>query len=110
MTQLQPKVKLHFKIPTYYNDGNPIDENEFISVKNYFIGSYGGLSTGAPSSGYWMDLGVIYKDETIEYMVLIERERFRSDVEPGLLREIESFKKRFRQLEISCYYHDVVST
>ena len=75
MTRLRPKVKLRFKLPTYYNDGSPIDENEFISVKNYFIGSYGGLSTGAPSSGYWMDLGVIYKDETIEYMVLIERGR-----------------------------------
>lgn len=110
MTRLQPKVKLHFKLPTSYNNGSPVDENEFISVKNYFLRSYGGLSTSAPSFGYWMNSKVTYKDETIEYMILIEKERFHFDVEPDLPKVIKRFKDQFQQLEISCHYHDVVST
>ncbi len=110
MTLLQPKVKLHFKLPTFYNDGNPVDENKFILVKNYFIDTYGGLSIDTPSTGYWVESGVIYRDETIEYMILIKKEQFSSEVEPNLSNEIENFKKQFQQLEISCYYHDVIST
>ena len=93
-----------------YNDGTPVGPDQFILVKNYFLDKYGGLSIDNPSVGYWKDSGVTYTDQTMEYMILIEKTRFESDVEPVLLDEIEQFKKQFKQLEILCYYHEVTST
>lgn len=110
MSRLERKVKLHFKLPTVYNDGTPINPSEFIRVKNYFLDTYGGLSIDNPTTGYWQDSGVTYTDETIEYMVLIGKDRFDKQVKPNLINQIEKFKKRFKQLEILCYYHDVMST
>ncbi len=42
MSKLIPKVKLHFKLPTRYNDNTRIDAEEFVNVKAYFMNTYDG--------------------------------------------------------------------
>ncbi len=110
MTFFQEKIKSHFKFPTYYNDGSPVSPEEYLLMKDYFIEKYGGLSVDIPTLGYWKESGVVYKDETIEYVVFIEKTKFENEVESDLPNEIEQFKKRFKHLDILCYYHSVVST
>lgn len=111
MTKLEPKVKLHFKLPTYYNNGKPINAKKFVKVKQYFLKIAKGVSIDTPSTGYWAESGgTVYHDETIEHMILIKKGEFYSNIEPSLPNMIKDFKKQFKQLEILCYYHDVVST
>ena len=110
MSKITPKVKLHFKLPTRYDDNTRIAEKEFVDVKNYFMRTYGGLSIGSKTLGYWMDSNVEYRDTTIEYMVLVEKKRFAKQVKPNIEQEICRFKEQFKQLGILCYYHDVCST
>jgi len=52
LTNLQDKIKLHFKLPTNHNDQTPIPDREWIDVKNYFVELYGGLTVDSPSSGF----------------------------------------------------------
>lgn len=51
-----------------------------------------------------------YKDETVEYLVLSDKNRFFRKVKPNLMKQIQKFKKDFKQIEILCYYHNVIST
>lgn len=110
LSHLQKKIKLHFKLTTSYNDGTPVDPDAFVQVKDYFLDEYGGLSIDNPMTGYWRYSGITYTDQTIEFMILVEKTRFDSNVEPNLLSEINKFKEQFKQLEILCYYHEVTST
>lgn len=110
MTKFKPKVKLHFKIPVYYNNGKSVNAEKFVNVKNHLMEIYGGLTIDTPAMGYWVESKVEYQDKTIEYMILVGKEKFYSKIEPKLLDEIENFKKEFEQLEILCYYYDVIST
>lgn len=110
MSHLQKKVKLHFKLPTRYNDGREIPDEEYARVKDYFIDNYGGLSTSLPSPGYWKsDSGIIFTDETIEYFTLIPQTTFNKKVKSKIPKQIDNFKSQFKQLEILCYYHAVMS-
>ncbi|MDE1728768.1 MAG: hypothetical protein KGH81_06275 [Thaumarchaeota archaeon] len=110
MSRLQKKVKLHFKLPTRYNDGREIADKEYVRVKGYFIDSYGGLSTNLPLTGYWKsDSGIIFTDETIEYFTFISQTTFDKKVKSQITKQIDDFKSQFKQLEILCYYHTVMS-
>ena len=110
MSKLKNKVKLHFKLPTSYNNKKSIPAKEFIKVKNFFIDNYGGLTVDSPSTGYWKDSGISYTDEVIEYTIFIEKKMFDNKVKKTLNNQIERFKNQFKQLEILCYYHSVMST
>ena len=110
MTQLHNKIKLHFKFPLTYNDGDPVPDKEFVKAKNYFIDTYDGLTIEGRSTGYWKHSSVLYSDETVEYFVMIEKKLFNKRVKQSLPKEINKFKGQFRQLEILCYYYDVMST
>lgn len=110
MSKLKRKVKLHFKLPTADNNKKPIPAKKFIDTKNFFIDTYGGLTVDNPSEGYWKDSGMLYTDETMEYIVFIDKKIFDKKVKGTLNKQIEKFKKQFKQLEILCYYHDVMST
>lgn len=110
MTEIQPKIKLHFRFPLEYNDHARVPDDKFVEAKNYFIVKYEGLTITGTSIGFWIQSGVEYRDETIEYFVFIEKNKFLLEVKPNLVDNINKFKKDFRQLEILCYYHDVFST
>ncbi len=99
MSRLQKKVKLHFKLPTRYNDGREIPDEEY--VKDYFIDDYGGLSTSLPLAGYWKsDSEIIFTDETIEYFTLIPQTTFNKKVKSKIPKQIDNFKSQFKQLKI----------
>lgn len=110
MSRLQSKVKLHFRLPLSYNNGKPIPNQEFIDAKNYFISKYDGLTVTGIATGYWKHAEMSYSDETVEYFVLIKEKTFDKKVKSGISKEISKFKKQFKQLEILCYYHTVMST
>jgi hypothetical protein len=110
VSKLQNKVKLHFKFPLAYNDGTKVPDKEFRDAKNYFIDTYEGLTVSGTSTGYWKHSGLLYADETVEYFVLIENGKFSKKVKPKLNSEIDKFRRKFRQIEILCYYHNVMST
>lgn len=110
MSKLTSKIKLHFKLPTTYNNKKQIPADEFIKVKNYFIDTYGGLTIDSPSAGFWKDDGIVYHDQILEYTIFIEKKIFDRKVKTSLDKQIDAFKKQFKQLEILCYYHPIMST
>ena len=110
MSQFKPKIKLHFKLPSVYNDGVEIDKDNFLAIKSYFLKNYGGLTIGGMETGYWIDSDILYKDAVFECTVIIPKQKFDESVRPNLERMVESFKRRFGQKEILCYYHEVTAT
>lgn len=110
MSKIQNKVKLHFKFPLAYNNGTKVPDEEFRLAKNYFIDTYEGLTVSGTATGYWKHSGLLYTDETVEYFVLIENKKFSNKVKKTLNSEIDKFRKQFKQIEILCYYHNVMST
>lgn len=92
MQKLQNKVKLHFKLPIFYNDGNPVELQKLADVKNYFIETYGGLTIDSESSGYWKDDGALFKDQVLEYSVFIPQSRFKK-IKNAIPQQIEKFRK-----------------
>ncbi|MDE1762821.1 MAG: hypothetical protein KGH88_01065 [Thaumarchaeota archaeon] len=109
MQKLQKKVKLHFKLPIFYNDGKPVEPQKLANAKNYFIDTYGGLTVDGESEGYWQDQGALFKDQMLEYSVFIPRTKF-SKIKNTIPKQIDKFRNQFKQIEIFCYYHNVVST
>lgn len=110
MSKLQNKVKLHFKFPLEFNDHTRVPDEKFIESKNFFMDNYEGLSISGTTAGYWIYSGMEYKDETVEYFVLINKAKFLKKVKPKLMKQIKKFEKDFKQIEILCYYHNVIST
>ena len=110
MSKLQSKVKLHFKFPLTFNDHTKVPDEKFIKAKNFFMDNYEALTISGTSIGYWTHSGMEYKDETVEYFVLIDKNKFLKTVKPKLMKQIKQFEKEFKQIEILCYYHNVIST
>ena len=108
--RLTKKVKLHYKLPTFYNNGKHISTKIMKEVKDFFISNYGGLSVDSPSEGYWDDKGLVFKDVNLEYSVFIPKQKFETEVKKQIPKHIEKFKRDFDQLAIFCYYHDVSCT
>ncbi|MDE1863588.1 MAG: hypothetical protein KGI33_11855 [Thaumarchaeota archaeon] len=109
MQKLHNKVKLHFKLPIFYNDGTPVESQKLANAKNYFIETYGGLTVDGESEGYWKDDGVLFKDHMMEYSVFIPQNKF-NKVRNTIPKQITRFRKEFEQIEIFCYYHNVIAT
>jgi hypothetical protein len=107
---LQNKVKLHYKLPTNYNNGDPIPDEDIIEVKNFFVDRYNGLSIDSPSEGYWKEDGFVYQDTNLEFSIIIPKTKFKREVKNEIPKHLDRFKKDFQQLAILCYYHDVMST
>ncbi len=107
---LENKVKLHYKLPTNYNNGDPIPDQAIVDVKNFFVDRYEGLSVDSPSEGYWKEDGFVYQDTNLEFSIFIPKAKFERQVKREIPEHIEKFRRDFRQLAILCYYHDVVST
>jgi len=72
--------------------------------------NYEGLTISGTSIGYWSHFGIEYKDETVEYFALIDKNKFLKIIKPKLMKQIKKFEKEFKQIEILCYYHNVIST
>ena len=108
--RLVKKVKLHYRLPKFHNDGTRISGKKIKKVKNFFISNYGGLSVDSPSEGYWEDEGFVFKDVNLEYSIFIPKRKFETKVKKQIPKHIEKFKKDFDQLAILCYHHDVTST
>lgn len=107
---LTKKVKLHYKLPKFNNDGKPISGKKIKEIKNFFISKYGGLSVDSPSEGYWEDEGFVFKDVNLEYSIFIPKQKFEKQTKKEISKHITKFKKDFEQLAILCYYYDVTST
>lgn len=107
---LTKKVKLHYKLPKFDNDGKAIPGETIQKVKNFFIIKYGGLSVDSPSEGYWEDEGFVFKDVNLEYSIFVPKQKFDKQVKKEIPAHVAKFKNDFKQLAILCYYHDVMST
>ena len=94
---------------TNYNDGKPVEPQKLAAAMNYFIDTYGGLTVDSKSEGYWKDKGVLFKDQIMEYSVFIPQNRF-NKMKKMIPKQIDNFKKQFKQIEIFCYYYSVMST
>ena len=110
MQLLTKKVKLHYKLPKYYNNGKKIPTKKLIMVKNFFVDRYGGLSVDSPSEGYWLENGFMFKDVNYDYSIFISKTKFERSVKKQIPNHIKKFKKEFDQLAIFCYYYNVMST
>ena len=106
--RLTKKVKLHYKLPKFDNEGKTISGTKIQDVKNFFISKYGGLSVDSPSEGYWEDGGFVFKDVNLECSIFIPKQKFEKQVKKEIPIHIAKFKKDFEQLAILCYYHGIV--
>lgn len=108
-----PKILLHIKLPTAFNDGRNIPVSYFIDLEKKLVKEYGGYTRVIPPSrGEWEDKksGKVYLDLSMTYEVFIEKNRFEDTVKPNLDDLIEKLKEKFEQKAMACYYFDVVST
>jgi hypothetical protein len=103
-------AKLYFKFPLYDNDGHVVSPEEFAKIKKYFISNFKALSKDHPSEGWWKDkeTGIIFHDRNVEYTIFIEKHHFEKEVMPHVNEYVIKFKEQFIQLEIFCYYHNVM--
>ncbi len=108
--KLVKKVKLHYKLPRHFNNGDPVSAEKLVEIKNFFIDSYGGLTVDSPSQGYWEEKGFVFHDVNVEYSIFIPKSKFERIVRRQIPSHITKFKKDFKQIAIFCYYHDVMST
>ncbi|MFY9300083.1 MAG: hypothetical protein WAO91_02700 [Candidatus Nitrosotenuis sp.] len=109
MSQLTSKIKLHYKLPRFFNDGRKVPNRKLVEVKNFFIDKYGGLSVDSPAEGYWEDNGFIFKDINLEFSIFIPKRKFERQVKKEIPKHIKKFKSDFQQLAILCYYYPVMA-
>ena len=110
MRLLTKKIKLHYKLPRYFNNGKKVPTKKLVAVKNFFVDHYGGLSVDSPSEGYWEEKGFVFRDVNVEYSIFITKNKFEKNVKKEIPKHINKFKQDFKQLAIFCYYYDVMST
>ena len=65
-----------------------VPNKEFIRVKNYFMDQYEGVTITGPSQGYWSHSKLEYRDETVEYFVLVSGQKFLKQIKPDLIKQI----------------------
>jgi hypothetical protein len=107
---LTKKIKLHFKFPKIDNDKKPISPATFDKINNDLVEKFGGLSIEPPSEGFWKHEGLIYRDQTLEYIIFIPDLILEKRVRPRLEGYLKQFRKVFRQIDIFCYYYNTTAT
>ena len=91
--RLVKKVKLHYRLPKFHNDGTRISGKKIKKVKNFFISNYGRLSVDSSSEGYWEDEGFVFKDVNLEYSIFIPKRKFETKVKKQIPKHIVLSKK-----------------
>jgi hypothetical protein len=85
-------------LPTRYNDGRPVEEEQFAQTRRDLIGAFGAI-TWYPDrlQGIWSQGGQIFEDTNIKVVIDVE------DAPEGqafFRRLKETLKKRFHQIDI----------
>lgn len=95
---MKPQTKIEFLLPLTHNNGEDIDLQHFLSVKEEIISHFGGISTHPGTvAGIWQGEDQIYYDNCY----LFEVSAPRSDQTKIFFRLFkEKLKKLFNQHEI----------
>jgi hypothetical protein len=92
-------------IPLYYNDGRPVEPQQFQALQQQLLDQFGGLTFfPQPNEGFWTVAGVTYRDAIVIYRVLTsdaqEARQFLSALK-------ERLKEQLQQEEILIVERDV---
>ncbi len=95
MTKFQPQVKLYYKFPLQFNDHTTVSDEKFIEAKNYFMKNYKGFTIAGTSVSYWTYSGMEYRDETVEYFVLVPKAKFLKKIKTQSNETYQQVQERF---------------
>jgi hypothetical protein len=92
-------------IPLYYNDGRPVEPQQFQALQQQLLDQFGGLTFfPQPNEGFWTVAGITYRDAIVIYRVLTsdaqEARQFLSALK-------ERLKEQLQQEEILIVERDV---
>jgi hypothetical protein len=81
-------------VPLYYNDGRPVEPQQFQALQQQLLDQFGGLTFfPQPNEGFWAVAGVTYRDAIVIYRVLTsdaqEARRFLSALKERLKEELQ---------------------
>lgn len=81
-------------IPLYYNDGRPVEPQQFQALQQQLLEQFGGLTFfPQPNEGFWTVAGVTYRDAIVIYRVLTSdaqaARRFLSALKERLKEELQ---------------------
>lgn len=105
---MPPKLRYELYIPTYYNDGSPIESKKHREIKNKIIDKFGAISVHPGSiSGTWIhpNTGVIYYDNNFKFEITVEK----SSSNEEFFETFKEFLKEFlQQQQIYIIYTEVI--
>src|SRR5262245_9354761 len=98
-------IRFEILLPLFYNDGKPVEDQQFVATDDEFVAAFGATSTDTVNvRGHWRYQSTIYEDRLV---------RVRVDVDDNpenlqRMREIkETLKELFQQLDIWISAHRI---
>lgn len=104
---MPPKLRYEFYLPTYYNDGTPIEQSKYRLVKNKVVNEFGAVSVHpATVQGIWVnkESDTKYFDNCSRFEISVEKTEKNEIFFENLKREL---KEMFKQHEIYMIYSEV---
>ncbi len=93
---MPPKLRYELYIPTYYNDGSPIEPKKHREIKNKIINEFGAISVHPGSiSGTWINPNnsKYYYDNNFKLEVTVEK----VDSNEEFFEKFKDFLKEYLQ-------------
>ncbi len=104
---MAPRLRYEFYLPTYYNDGTPIEPSKYRLVKNKVVDRFGAVSIHpATIQGIWVNKedNVRYFDNCSKFEISVEKNEINEIFFENLKKEL---KEIFKQYEIYMIYCEV---
>lgn len=102
------KLRFQILLPTFYNDGNPVELDKFLQTIDDLADRFGGLthtSTDSPIfEGYFLYEGQVYQDKNI--LIIIDIDDTIENIE-YLLSYKYILEERFEQIEIYIVFYPI---
>jgi hypothetical protein len=92
-------------LPTRYNDGTPVPEDEFWEVTKELVAQFGATSyLPEPFQGFWVHQGQTHADKNVRLFVDVED----TSENAAFFQQIKAMlKERFRQIDIWIVSYDI---
>jgi len=98
-------IRFEILLPLYYNDGRPVEPEQFLATDDELVGLFSATSTDTVTvRGHWKYQSTVFSDQLVRVRVDVEDapENWES-----MRRVKESLKARFAQLDIWITAHRI---
>ena len=98
-------IRFEILLPLFYNDGRPIEPEQFLATDDELVGLFSATSTDTVAvRGQWKYQSTKYSDQLIRVRVDVEDNPENRD---AMRRVKETLKKRFDQIDIWITAHQI---